>query len=108
MGWFENTQDESEDIELQIDQTRLKTELEEAKYHQALLKAQTKELKKRYGKDWKRALGNIRDSETLNQLANIGKRHAESSGGLGRKGLVGGPDTYSRIKRGCVYEAETF
>jgi len=58
-----------EDIHEKLETLKLQSEVETERVTIAEKKAMIRELKKRYGPNWKKVLGNIRDNQSLRQFA---------------------------------------
>lgn len=59
-----------DEIAEKLEVMKLQSEVLTEKASQEQIKAMIKELKKKYGRNWRKIL-NIRDSETLRQFANV-------------------------------------
>jgi len=61
-------------LEEKIEETKLNNQLLEEEYKGEVRRAQIRELKKKYGKNWRSMLGGLKDSQTIKQLAEIGRK----------------------------------
>jgi len=85
MGRF----DKEVDLEEKLDQLRLENQIESEKGDMLEKRILQKQLRKKYGRNWRNIVGNIRDNETLRQFAEAGsgfdltKRSNQDVGGGG-------------------------
>lgn len=83
MGRFDN----EVDLEEKLDQLRLQNQIESEKGDMLEKRILQKQLRKKYGRNWRNMIGNIKDNETLRQFANAGsgfdisKRNRSDFGG---------------------------
>ena len=60
------------DLEEKLDQLRIENQIESEKGDMLEKKILQKQLRKKYGRNWRNIVGNIRDNETLRQFAEAG------------------------------------
>lgn len=58
-----------DELDEKIDRLKLQNELLEQEYTVAQRKAMIKEIRKKYGANWKSILGGLKDNESLRQLS---------------------------------------
>jgi len=77
------------DLEEKLDQLRLENQIESEKGDMLEKRILQKQLRKKYGRNWRNIVGNIKDNETLRQFAEAGsgfdltKRTNQNVGGSG-------------------------
>ncbi len=63
---------EEVDLEEKLDQLRLENQIEGEKGDMLEKRILQKQLRKKYGRNWKKMIGDIKDNETLRQFAEAG------------------------------------
>lgn len=64
--------DKEVDLEEKLDQLRIENQIESEKGDMLEKRILQKQLRKKYGRNWRNMIGNIKDNETLRQFANAG------------------------------------